>query len=818
MNTLARFLSFVLLGVLAAAQNPPLRVGPHPDGGYLLSTGWRVTPAGSQLPLGETLPMNLVFHPDGKHLFILNAGYLPPSLLVLDTANPKKVMRVALEDAWLGMAISRTGDRIYIPEGNLGTVREFIYKEGVVKPGRQFRLFPLADPSKTGIDRLSKNDFLSDAALSSDGKTLFVANLQADAVHFIDLEKGQVSRKIPVGRRPYRLLSAADRLYVSNWGGASISVLNPATGETRSTIQTGSHPTDMLLYKGLLFVACANTNFVYVHDAETGGVREQINVALHPKSPPGSTPNALALSANGKRLFVANADNNSVAVIALGEKASSVEGFIPTGWYPTAVAVSRDGRLYVANGKGERSYPNPDEGPQPNRRAYSNVAGYVGRMQKGSLSIIDTPDEGQLTTFTRRVLDNSPYRDELLEKAPGASGVIPARPGGPSPIKHVIYVIKENRTYDQMFGDIEEGNGDPRLVLFGEDISPNHHRLAREFVLLDNFYVTADVSADGHAWSMGAISSDFTSKLWPANYGRRYPHYPSEGEDETATPGGGWLFNAAIRAGVSFRTYGEWVRNNPDPTKPGTARDKALEGLFDPYFRSFDMDYPDQKRMDRWLQEFRQFEEGGNLPALQVVRLPNDHTAGTRPGAKTPRATVADNDWALGRLVEAVSRSRYWKDTAIFVLEDDAQNGPDHVDSHRSICLVLSAYSKRGVVDSTMYNTVSVLRTIGLILGLEPMSQFDAGADPMHGVFSATADLRPYAAIKPQVNLDEVNPPDAPMAAESMAMDFSDLDRIDMDVMNQILWRAMKGDTPMPAPVRSAFPALWMLGSAAPRR
>ncbi len=810
MNRLLPLALLTLLAVLAIPQNSPLRPGPHPEGGYLLVTGWRVAPAGIQVPLPDTFPMTLVMHPDGKDLFILNAGYTPPSVIIMSTQDPKQAMRVALDDAWLGLALNKAGNRFYVPEGNLGTVREFSYEGGRVKPLREFRLFSI-DATKKGVARLPRTEYLGDAALSPDGKWLYVANLQANVVHAIGLEKGDTSLKFPVGRHPYRLLATADKLYVSNWGGTSISVLERATGKQLSTFATGPHPTDMLLREGRLYVACSNTNFVYVHDAESGAVREQISVALHPKAPPGSTPNALALSPDGRRLYVANADNNVVAVVSVGEQAASVEGFIPTGWYPTALAVSHDGRrLYVANGKGERSYPNASEGPQPNRRNYSNVPGYVGRLQKGSLSIVDAPEETQLKILTKRALANSPYRDELLENAEGPGTVIPTKPGGGSPLKHVIYIIKENRTYDQVFGDIKEGNGDRRLVLFGEDLSPNHHRLAREFVLLDNFYVTADVSADGHAWSMGGIASDFTNKLWPANYGGRRPQYPSEGDDDSDKPGGGWLWNAAVKAGVSFRTYGEWVANDKDPAKPGRVRDKALESLFDPYFRSFDLEYSDQKRVDRWLTEFREFEKNGNLPQLQVLRLPNDHTAGTRPGSKTPRALVADNDWALGRMAEAVSRSRYWKDTVIFVLEDDAQNGPDHVDSHRSPCLVISAYTKRGKVDSTMYSTVSVLRTIELLLGLEPMSQFDAGAAPMHTVFMEKADLRSYAAVKPNINMEEVNPPDAPMAAESMAQDFSDLDRIDMDVMNQILWRAMKGDAPMPPPVRSAFPAMWV--------
>jgi YVTN family beta-propeller protein len=817
--TMRRYFPLVLLiiaALLAVPQNPPLKVGPHPEGGYLLTTGWRVSPEGKLIRFpSDTFPMNVALHPDGKHLFILNAGYMPPSVMIFDTETEDKpdIVRVGLQDAWLGLAINKAGDRFYVPEGNLGTVREFSFQNGEVKPQREYKLFEgVVDPSKRGKARLTKTDYLGDAALSPDGRWLFVANLQNNLVHAVDLEKVEGIKKWAVGRRPYRILPAAGRIYVSLWGDDAIQLLDTA-GKPVIRFQTGAHPTDMLLHQGRLYVTCGNTNYVYVHDADTGVVREQINIALHPKSPPGSTPNALALSPDGSKLYVANADNNAVAVVALSERGSRVEGFIPTGWYPTAVAVSRDGRrIYIANGKGERSYPNPGLwGPQTQRREGSDRDHYVGRLQKGSLSIVATPDEKALETLTKRVVANSPYRDELLVKAAGPGNPIPVRPGEASPIKHAIYVIKENRTYDQVFGDIKEGNGDPRLVLFGEPITPNQHRLAREFVLFDNFYVNADVSADGHAWTVGAISNDFISKLWPGGYGGRRNHYDSEGEDEAGTPGGGWLFHSAIKAGVSFRTYGEWVSNGPTLNDPVVPRDKALvAGTYDPQYRGWDLEYPDVKRAERWISQLREFEKRGEMPRLQILRLGNNHTSGTAEGKPSPRAAVADNDLAVGRIIEALSHSRFWRDTAVFILEDDAQNGPDHVDSHRSPALVISPYVKRRVVDSTLYSTVSMLRTIELILGLPPLSQYDAGATAMFAAFTDKPDLTPYTAVVPKVDLNEKNTARSPLAALSATQDFSELDRIDMDVMNRILWVAMKGDTPMPAPVSSVFPALWV--------
>ena len=817
-------LALLLLAALAALQTSapePQWPGLKPEG-FLLFNGWRLAPTGIQVPLPDTLPMSLALHPDGKQLFVLSAGYTQPSVLILDPSAPGReggVTRVALSHAWLGLVIHPEGDSFYVPEGNAGTVREFVLTEGEIKPEREFELFQgVVNPLALGRARGDPNNFLGDAALHPDGQRLYVADMQAGLVYEVGLKKGTVERKIRVGAHPYRVLVSSDgtRLYVSNWGSSNISVIDAATGSVEATFASGAHPSDMLLApRGRLYVACANTNAVYVHDAETGAVRERISVAMHPKAPPGSTPNALALAPDGSRLYVANADNNVVAVVTPGPVESRVEGFIPTGWYPTAVEVSADGRrLFVANGKGHGSQANPG-GPRPDRPMTPQTE-YTPGIQRGSLSIINVPDEAQLKILTRRALAASPYRDELLERAPGPGTVIPTQPGGATPIRHVIYIIKENRTYDQVFGDIPEGNGDPSLVLFGEEVTPNQHRLARQFVLFDNFYATADVSADGHNWSMGALASDYVQKLWPSTYGGRRAIYDYEGQDPTSRPPGGYLWDAALRAGVSFRVYGEWTENPEDPKQPVKPRVKELEGHVAPFFRNFDVNYSDRQRAEEWLREFRQFEKKGNLPQLQIVRLPNDHTAGTRPGAWTPRAMVADNDLALGRIVEAVTHSRYWKETAIFVVEDDAQNGPDHVDSHRSITLLISPYARRGVVDSTLYSTVSVLRTMELILGLPPLTQYDAAATPMYAAFTEKPDLRPYTAVEPKVNLNERNSPEAPGAATSARMDFGDVDRINDHELNAVLWRAIKGDVPMPAPLRSAFPTFLAPGTSDP--
>lgn len=534
---------------------------------------------------------------------------------------------------------------------------------------------------------------------------------------------------------------------------------------------------------------------------------------MTPNQPLGMTPSALALNADESRLYVVCSDANAVAVADVTGQRSRVQGFIPTGWYPTAARAMNDGTLVILNGRGLRSYPNP-RGPSPVRRPESvhkgtAAAEYVGRLQTGSASIVSPFTGEQLEEYTATVLANSPYEDvKMIGVNVPADSPIPPSPGAPSPIQHVIYIVKENRTYDQVFGGLEKGNGDPSLSLFGEKASPNHHKLARDFVLFDNFYVNSDVSADGHNWSTAAIAPDYVQKLWPNSYGGRRRHYDYEGTEPAATPPAGYLWTNAAAAGVSMRNYGYFVNNlpkpSPDGTQVGSVRDPVLDKVTNRRYRGFDMDYPDIERAKILIEDLAQFEKSGEMPRLLLVRLGNDHTSGTAPGKIAPLSAMADNDYALGMIVESVSRSRFWPTTAIFVLEDDAQNGPDHVDSHRSIAFVISPYARRGTVDSTMYNTTSVLRTMELILGLRPMTHFDAGARAMTACFQAKPDLKPYTAEKPRMPLDDRNPASSPTAARSARLDLSEADRIDDDELNDILWRAIRGTEP-PAPVRSFF-------------
>ena len=636
----------------------------------------------------------------------------------------------------------------------------------------------------------------------------------------------QQSIAMPVESHPYTVLPSAktNRLYVSLWGKSSLAVVDRTTEKMAEKIEaiwpTASHPTEMALSpdEDLLYVACADSNTVCVIDTQSGRQIEVITTSLYPQSPHGSTPNSLALAPNGKTLWVANADANNLAVIDVSRRGQSRSlGFIPVGWYPTSVRMSAQAdRIIVANGKGLISKANRN-GPNPLVKKPKAKVEYIGGLFPGALSIIAMPKPGEMPSLSKTAFACSPLRADAAPtgRAREPNNPIPAKVGEASPIKHCIYIIKENRTYDQVFGDIREGNGDAALCIFPQRVTPNHHALARQFVLLDNFYVDGEVSANGHEWSMAAYATDYVEKVWPQVYRHGGEHgkavvggfqYPAEGTTPVAFPSSGYLWDRCREAGVSYRSYGEFIGNGPQPGSPAHARVKSLEGHFDPLFRSFDLEYSDQLRADRFIEELKRFEREGEMPRLIILRLPNDHTAGTKRDAPTPTAYLADNDLALGRVVEAVSHGKFWKETAIFVLEDDAQNGPDHVDAHRSPALVISPYTKRRHVDSNMYSTSSMLRTMELILGLKPMTQFDAAAQPMYNAFQAAADLTPFTHLPAGVNLDERNVAQAWGAAESAKMDFREADAADDQRLNEIIWRSVRGaDHPMPPPVRAAF-------------
>ncbi len=745
-----------------ARQTP----GPQPDGTILLPNGWSISPAGRQVPL-STLPMSLAVAPDGKYVLALNAGFLPPSISVVDIAAAKETSRVPVEDAWLGLTFNKSGDKVYVGGGSSAKVLEFDYKEGQLAAGRAFPVTPAGKRQET--------DFVGDVAFSADGRFLYAANLFRDSVVVLNAQTGFVVSEFKTGRRPYRLLPQPDgaTLLVSHWAEASVGLYNLAEGRLIERISVGPHPADMLLHPekieavegrpelvARLFVACANTNAVWVYgvtEANRFHPMERINVASTVNSPLGSTPTALALSADQRLLYVAASGNNAVVVADVSLDRAQLAGAIPAGWYPAAVAATKDGGLLYLSGKGNGSRPIP-KGPDPTRRGEQSE--YVASLQTGSLGILPAMNEEMLQRMTERVIANSPYDDRLLQDAGiPPNNPIPNRAGDPTPIQHVIYVVKENRTFDQVLGDIGKGNAQAGLAVFGEDVTPNHHKLAREFVLLDNFYTDGDVSADGQNWSAAAIANDYIEKLWPSYYGGRRAVYDFEGGEPAANPPANYLWNNALGRGLSTRNYGFWTAAPTRAGEPVRVLDPALTPHTNRKFAAFDLDTPDGARMDEFLREFKEFEAKGQLPKLMMVRLPGDHTAGRAPGKPTARAMMAEHDQALGRLVEAVSRSSAWPRTAIFVVEDDAQDGSHHDDAHRAPAFVISPYARRGFVDSTHYTTMSVLRTIELLVGLQPMTQFDAAATPLYYVFSAQPDVRPFEAAPPKIPLDETNPP-----------------------------------------------------------
>jgi YVTN family beta-propeller protein len=774
--------------------------GRLPDGRVRLPNGWYLSPAGRQVTVGE-LPLNMQVTPDEAHIIVTNNGTREQSLSVIATASWEVVQTVPVGKTWLGLKLIDGGRRLLVSGGNDNRVLIYRFEQGRLS---------LSDSIVLGAPR--PGQMIWTAGLDADEATgrVFVAGRESDSLYVADLPSKNVVRRISLPAKPYTCLVSRDRgtVFVSLWGGSAVALLDPRTLEIRNTIPVGDHPCDMLESPDgrRLFVANANLNTVSVIDLQIARVVETISTALTPGAPNGSTPNALAVSPDARVLYVANADNNYLAVVDISLPGNSRSlGYIPTGWYPTSVrTLPALKTIVVANGKGGISKANPG-GPNPTRS--NRQEEYIGSLFKGTVSVISAPDAERLREMTASVYANSPYSDKKRD-APGtaAGNPIPSKVGAPSPIKHVFYVIKENRTYDQVFGDIKEGNGDPGLCLFPEQVTPNHHALVRQFVLLDNFYCDAEVSADGHNWSMGAYATDYTEKSWPTSYGGRGGEYEFEGGYPAVYPSAGYLWDNCNRNGVTYRSYGEFTENAASPGDTAKPLMPSLNGHIAPFYHGWDLNFSDVDRAKEWMKEFDVYDRNGGLPQFQIIKLPNDHTEGTRKGSLTPRAFVAQNDLALGMVVDRISHSRYWKESAIFVIEDDAQNGPDHVDAHRTVSLVISPYTKHGFVDSELYSTSSMVRTMELVLGLPPLSQFDAASTPMYNAFAERADPMPYVCRPANIDLTEKNPDGSYGQARSGSMDFSSEDRIPDLEFSEIIWKAVRGPaSEMPAPVRSAF-------------
>jgi len=916
------------LGVsgLAGAQQPATRRE------IPLSTSkMLLTPVPGHPQRTNSFPTAVALSPDGHYLALLNngrgtieSGY-QQSIAIDDLRSgtvrdfPDSRLKVgARQTYFLGLAFSPDGRELYASmasetdptgqrPGDTGNgIAVYSFDNGVVTPsrflpippqpltaGRSFAKFPARLPAGTAIP------YPAGLAVTSanGGVRLLVADNIADNAVLMDAHSGTILQRfdLAAGRTvpstyPYAVAVGHDgaTAWCSLWNASEVAQLDLKTGRVLRRVPllkpaqataAGSHPNALLLSPDgrRLYVALANADRVAVIDTATGAVRAYLSTELPGQKYRGAYPNALAQSADGARLFVADASSDAVAVFDLSTLAHgaahftarhpmAAQGFIPTEWYPTALAVA-DGHLLIASGKGEGVGPNGDflkpQGRDSAKSTWSHP--YIPSMIHGSVAAVPIPAAVQnLSTLTAEV-----EQSNLMN---GRSGTIPFAHGG-HPIRHVIYVIKENRTYDQVFGDIKQANGDPSLVMYGESITPNEHALARRFGILDNFYDSGEVSGNGHVWSTAAITSDYTEKTWQIGYRGGEHTYDYEGvvangvplnEDipDVDEPGTGYLWGNAARHGLTHRNYGEYVETrwcnqemhqhkfqegtplygqacqqqwllpgqtlparlgdprgskNPWPWKvPVIARDvptkPELRGHFDSHFADFRLDYPDQFRMDEFANEFkgfvaaRQSGHGTTLPQLVILRLPNDHTAFTHPGMPKPAASVADNDLAVGRLVDLVSHSPYWNDTAIFIVEDDAQDGADHVDAHRSIALVISKYAPRlnhPMVDHHFYTTVNMIRTIEALLGLPPMNNNDAQAAVMAPLFTGSGDQPAFQAdYRNQKNglLYQMNSPHAPGAQASLKLDISHADDVNTRIANAILWHAAKGNVPVPKP------------------
>ncbi|MFZ0962611.1 MAG: bifunctional YncE family protein/alkaline phosphatase family protein [Terriglobia bacterium] len=876
----------------------------------------------------NSFPTAVALSPDGRYLALLNngrgtaeSGY-QQSIGILDLQTnrlsdfPDSRLKVhARQTYFLGLAFSGNGKQLYASiasltdhTGNLpgdtgNGIAVYAFSDGRVTP-QSFLRIPL-QPLGSGKQRTHRAPPLpagkavpypAGLAVIDEGESerILVADNLSDDVLLIDAASGAILQRFDLSTRdfvpasyPYAVVATRDgkSAYCSLWNSSRVVELDLQQGKVArwipllapdSPTAAGSHPSALLLSpdERRLYVALAKADTVAVIDTASGQLTGRLPTLLPGQQHAGTFPNALAQTPDGGRLFVADASLDAVAVFAMSGAGSTPSpqplGFIPTEWYPTALAVWK-GELFVASGKGQGTGPNPGPVPSdsPDRKdgEARQKHPYIVTLIRGSIARLSISEaENRLAHLTDEVLASNLFR--------GHSDTLPFK-GGVNPIKHIIYIIKENRTHDQVFGDLRPGDGDPALCMYGEAITPNQHQLARQFGILDNFYDSGEVSGDGHVWSTAAITSDYTEKTWQIGYRGEEHTYGyegvvgegvplEEGQADVNEPSTGYLWANAERRGVTHRNYGEFVFTEwcdgrgkdkssaplpPCPQKnvapggplpanvgephgapnlwpwpiPLVARDvptkPELRDHFDPHYPDFRLDYPDQLRVDEFLNEFNEFvkerqqHEGNELPQFVILRLGNDHTAGTRPGLPTPEASVADNDLAVGRVVEALSHSPYWDDTAIFILEDDAQDGGDHVDAHRSTALEISKYSPSSpdhpYVDHNFYTTVNMVRTMEVLLGLPPMNQNDAQAAAMAPLFSGSGEQPPFTADRTNLRsgaLYQMNSPRAPGARESAKMDFSHADAADSATLNLILWRQRKGDVPMPPPQHKVFP------------
>ncbi len=768
-----------------------------------LPNGWKLSPAGKSFGLGD-LPLNMAVSKSGKYLAVTNNGQSIQCIQLVDVKAEKVIDSVVIEKSWYGIEFTSDEKYLYVSGGHDNRILKYEIIDGKLKRTDAINL------GKPWPNRIGPAGITIDESRNM----MFVVTREDKQLYMVDLDSKQVVRQFGLEAEAYDCKLSKDKkeLFISCWGCDKVLVFDLVNNQWTRPVTVGDNPNEMMLTPDgkLLYVCNANDNSVSIIDVKRKVVIETLDAALFPNSPSGSTTNSLAIDHNAKRLYIANADNNCIAVFDISTPSKSVaKGFIPVGWYPTTVRFV-NGKIWVANGKGMTSFANPF-GPSPLRKKEDVIhhgfqvkdasqVEYIGGLFKGTMSIIAPPSQIELDQYTKAVYRNSAYStaksafaDSL---APGYP--VPMKAGQKSPIKHVFYVIKENRTYDQVLADVKGGNGDTSLLLFGKAITPNQHAIAESFVLLDNFFVNAEVSADGHNWSMGGYATDYLEKTWPSSYGSRGGTYGGEGEREIADNKGGFIWNNCFRYGVTFRSYGEFI-NNGKPTIP------ILKGNYCSYFPEYNMNIRDTTRVNFWKREFDSLLAINQVPQFNTIRLGNDHTEGTRLGRPTPYAHVADNDLAVGMLIETLSKSPIWNETAVFILEDDAQNGADHVDAHRSPVYLAGGFVKRGYVDHTPYSTSAVLRTMELILGMGPMTQYDAASTPMWRCFDSTAKPFPFKAIVPNINLNDKSTAINQWQKKSEQFNFAKEDSNNDIEFNRVLWHGIKGDIPFPGPRRAAF-------------
>ena len=775
----------------------------------LLPNGWSLSSVGKNISLGD-LPLNMAVSNNKKRMAVSNNGQSAHSIILIDIEKELILDSINIDKAWYGISFSKDDQFLYVSGGNDNQVNRYEIVDNKLKLLDSYKL---GDPwpNQIGTAGLAVDDKIS--------QELFVVTKEAKSLYVFNLKNKELKNKIELGAEAYSCIISNDNktLYISIWGNKKVLVYDILSGQITEEIPVGDHPNEMCLTKNgeYLFVANSQDNSVSIINTSKKTVVETLNAALYPNAPSGSTSNGIALSKDERTLYVANADNNCLAAFDIEEiTKSKSKGFIPVGWYPTNVKIINN-TIYVTNGKGLSSFPNP-MGPNPSSNkqvVLSHMADssrpakvqYIGSLFRGTLSIIQEPKEEQLAIYTKAVYKNSPYTKSKELLTDGEVGnPIPMKVGDPSPIKYVFYIIKENRTYDQVLSDIKGGNGDTSLLLFGEKVTPNQHKLAKEFVLLDNFYVDAEVSADGHNWSMGAYANDYVEKNWPSSYGNKGGTIGTSGTLKIGNNRDGFIWDNCAKNNVSYRSYGEFVSDDFG-IKPRLESLKDHSARFTPY----GLGTRDTVRFRQWKNDFDSLIAINALPQFSTIRMGNDHTEGMRAGRPTPFAHVADNDLAVGMFIEHLSKSPVWKESVVFILEDDAQNGSDHVDAHRSPAYVIGPYIKRNFVDHTMYTTSGMLRTMELILGLPPMTQFDAAATPMWRSFTSKPSFVGFNHLPSNIDLNETNPTPNKKSKSSAAIlsekfNWAKEDTVPDLIMNEILWQGIKGKS-APSPVRAAF-------------